>query len=159
MELKRGGGWSSGIENWQSLSGWRLHQTYIPNGMEVHMGMMELGGETHQVYRCLDDTFFAQPTRVCELPHVKNPMTVVYEVKMSNNEVEDTTETHIAPAFTEGVLTFAGKNWKLASDKKWKKVSGFLSEEKTPSLGTKQIGQFQYEIHKTSGGFLAFRLN
>lgn len=159
LKLKRGSGKTFEGQNWQSVKEdkWEQHMMYVPSGQEKYMGSREIDGTTHAVFQCLDDSFLAQPVSICELPTSEDPLKVIYQVQASVKTPEETVRPNdIQPAKTDGTLVFIGKNWKLSSDKKWKKLSGFVPPT-SGLMGKKTINNVEYEIHRTDSGFLAVK--
>jgi len=79
MKLKRGRGLVFLGENWR-LAGenrWAEHALYVPNGMEKHAGRRDLRGAPHEVFRCLDEDYLAQPSEICALPVPEDPLEVL----------------------------------------------------------------------------------
>ena len=52
-----------GGQNWKLVkdSGWEYQRFYLANGMEKHVGTRILRGQEHNVFRCLNDEYVAQP--------------------------------------------------------------------------------------------------
>lgn len=162
LTLKRGSGKSFEGKNWQ-LAGdnsWDYHYLYIPNGMEKFFGLREIEKTQYAIFMCLDDTFFAQPVSICELPIPDDCMTVVYLVEKPievNLESKKPEKSVMKSHASSNIMEFSGKNWKLAGNSKWKKFSGFIQNLES-SLGERKIGSHSYKIHRFGGVFLAIRI-
>ncbi len=164
LTLKRGSGRHFPGQNWKTAAEkhWvRQHSHIVPSGRETHVGLRELDGVPHAVFQCLNDEFFAQPVDVCEKPIPEDPMEVVFEYEKTEEAEE---EAEKPKKKTEGlktskVMTFSGKNWKLAAEKKWKSSTGFIGsgEELGTKVGEKTFGATVYDIHKSSSGFVAVK--
>jgi hypothetical protein len=159
LSLKRGSGLVFDGENWQTVSEkrWHWQPIYVPSQREVFVGRRQLAGQEFAVFRCLDDEFLAQPVNICELPIPEDPVEVVFEHEpeeepMAPNEKKSSKSVQI----DSKSLQFEGKNWKLAADKKWKPINGFVPQlgEK---VGNKTIGKIPYTVHKGPLGFIAIR--
>ena len=170
LNLKRGRGLSFEGVNWKSSgdSYWSETKHVLPNGEEQILGSRSIRGVDHTIFLCKNDTFFAQPTSICLLPKSNDPMEI-QSPDMENSEEDEMTSTtkttKTTPVKTpakdikqvEKILTFLGKNWKLASDKKWKEVTGFSQSDLGESVGTKTINKVDCDIYKASTGFIAIR--
>jgi len=158
LTLKRGSGLSFDGENWKlaSDSKWVKTPQIVPHShrIEEFMGTRMLLGVEHAVFRMLNDDYFAQPVDICRLPIPEDAMEVLYDVYIDYVE-----ESHPAPRSKKAVptgkfLVFKGANWKLVSDAKWKNNNGLLPDLGSP-VGSKTIGSKDYNIYKSSVGFIA----
>ena len=82
-------------------------------------------------------------------------MEVVYELEAP--AVEEKPKTSKKTIQGTKMLTFTGKNWKLAADSKWKSTTTFSTYEATGKVGEKTIGQTVYDVYRTSSGFVAIK--
>jgi hypothetical protein len=150
LTLKRGSGLTFDGTNWNLVSEkkWGVQVLLVPNGKEKYMGNRTFGGVEHAVFQCLNDEYFAQPVSVCKLPKPDDPGEVVYTLEPPPPEVEKPRSSKV----TQGVkvLQFAGKNWKLAADKKWKSTTSFSTFEESTKVGEKTIGQTVFDVYKAS---------
>jgi len=155
LKLKRGSGLAFDGENWKLAgdSKWEKQPLYVANGYEEFMGLRVLHGQEHAIFRCLNDTFFAQPTDICKLPVPSDPMEVLYDA-YERGEEEVSSQSKKSTPITKA-LVFKGANWKLVKDSKWKPMTGFLPSELENPVGTKTIGSKSYNIYKSSMGFIA----
>lgn len=155
--LKRGSGRNFDGENWKLAAEkkWEVQELYVPNGKEQYMGNRAFDAVEHAVFRCLNDEFFAQPVHICELPKPEDPMEVIYSLD-APEIIEKATPSKAVIQGTK-VLTFMGKNWKLAAEKKWKSTSTFSNQDNASKVGEKTIGQTVYDVFRTSGGFVAVK--
>jgi hypothetical protein len=158
LSLKRGSGWVFGGENWKLASDklWEVHPLLIPNGREEHVGSRVVHSHQVEVFRLLNDEFFAQPKTICKLPVPEDPLEVLYSLEAPEPEAE---KPKSKKKTVQGikVLTFSGKNWKLAADNKWKSSTSFTTFETNEKVGEKTIGQTTYDVYKSSPGFIAVR--
>lgn len=155
LTLKRGSGLTFNGTNWNLVAEkkWTVHVLLVPNGKEKFMGKRMFGGVEHAVFQCLNDEFFAQPVSICELPKPADPGEVVYSLEAP--EVVEEKRSPTKSTVAEKILTFTGKNWKLAADKKWKSSASFPTYDPKDKVGQKKIGSTAYFIYKISGGFVA----
>ncbi len=156
LTLKRGSGRSFNGSNWNLVSDakWETHSLYVANGREKYLGNRPIDGIEHAVFQCLDDTFFAQPINVCELPAPEDPLEVLYSLEM-----EEEKPRSVPSQMNTGtrVLTFSGKNWKLAAESKWKSSASFADYEESSKVGEKTIGQTAFDVYRTPSGFVAIK--
>jgi hypothetical protein len=157
LSLKRGSGWVFGGENWKLASDklWEVHPLLIPNGREEHVGSRVVHSHQVEVFRLLNDEFFAQPKTICELPVPEDPAEVLYSLEPPAEEEKPKARTKTVQGTK--ILTFAGKNWKLAADAKWKSSTSFSTYETSEKVGEKTIGQTTYDVYKASSGFIAVK--
>ncbi len=157
LTLKRGSGRTFFGSNWNQVAEqkWEVQVLYVPNGREKYQGNRILDGVEHAVFICLDDGFFAQPVEICKLPKPVDLMEVVYELEAP--AVEEKPKTSKKTIQGTKMLTFTGKNWKLAADSKWKSTTTFSTYEATGKVGEKTIGQTVYDVYRTSSGFVAIK--
>ena len=159
LKLKRGSGRKFDGSNWKLASDkkWEVQTLFVPHALEKekYVGNRSIDGVEHAVFLCLNDEFFAQPVSICELPKSENVEEIFYTLEAP---VEDE-KAHSTAKNTQGVkiLQFAGKNWKLAADKKWKSTTSFLTYEESDKVGEKVIGQTTYDIYRGSSGFVAVK--
>lgn len=114
-----------------------------------------IDGVLHTVFKCLDDTLFAQPKDVCEKPVPEDPMEVIYELDTPDTEVEEQPKKKQIPLHK--MMSFHGTNWKLAKDAKWKQMAGFITLDEKDHVGERNIGQSLFKVYKTPTGFLAVK--
>jgi hypothetical protein len=166
LTLKRGSGRHFDGQNWK-LAGdkqWVVQPLFVPHALEKekHVGNRMIDGVEHAVYLCLNDEFFAQPVSICELPKPADMTEVMYSLEVP--VVEE--KPRSAQKGTQGfkVLTFVGKNWKLAGDKAWKTSTAFSKPGDKGSrytekelVGERKIGSQYYEVYSSSSGFVAFK--
>jgi hypothetical protein len=157
--LKRGSGWTFDGANWNLASEklWGIHQLLVPNGKEEHVGMRDLHGLHVAVFKLLNDGFFAQPLNICKLPIPKDPLEILYSLEPPAEAEEEKPRSKTKTIQGTKILTFSGKNWKLAADNKWKSTTAFSTFETNEKVGEKTIGQTAYYIHKVSSGFIAVK--
>jgi len=162
LTLKRGSGLTFDGSNWNLASEkkWQVQVVFIPNGKEKHMGNRFFGGVEHAVFQCLNEEFFAQPISICKLPISKDPMEVQYSLEAPAEDEKPRPKTK--QIVRTKVLSFAGKNWKLAADAKWKsdrrqQTNVFDTYDAKDKVGEKKIGQITYDVYKVSTGFIAVR--
>ena len=88
LTLKRGCGIGFFGMNWDMVGDRKWHDcppysrdgiqsVFVPSGKEIFMGNKVIRGIDFSVYKCLDDGFFAQPTRICELPVPEDCMEIL----------------------------------------------------------------------------------
>jgi hypothetical protein len=166
LTLKRGSGWTFSGTNWKSVSdkAWEIHVLFIPGfppGREKHVGSREINGIPVEVFQCLNDDFFAQPVNICELPIPKDSCSteIFYSLEAPVQEEKKKMTSSVTSTKNEPstMLTFKGKNWKLASNKKWTKASTLFSIDDSMKVGSRIIGEHTYLIYKSSPGFIAVR--
>lgn len=152
--LKRGVGLSYYGKDWEKSndSKWEL-SPYVPWYGEPLIGRRYINETECMVFKCRDDSYFAQPVHICEMPIPDDVMTVFdtfSEETEKSNQVEKAKKNSPVKA-----LAFQGKNWKLASDRKWVESLVFTSGE---SVGKRTIFGSQYEVYKTGSGFAAVKV-
>jgi hypothetical protein len=157
LTLKRGSGLTFEGTNWNLTSEkkWMVQVLLVPNGKEKYMGNRTFGGVEHAVFQCLNDDYFAQPVSICKLPVPKDPMEVLYLLDAPAPEEKPRPKTKTVQGTK--ILTFSGKNWKLAADSKWKSSTSFSTHETSEKVGEKTIGQTTYGVYKVSTGFVAVK--
>jgi hypothetical protein len=157
LTLKRGSGLMFDGTNWNlaAENKWRVQVLLVPNGKEKFLGMKTFGGVEHAVFQCLNDEFFAQPKTICKLPVPEDPAEVLYSLEPPAEEEKPKARTKTVQGTK--ILTFAGKNWKLAADAKWKSSTSFSTYETSEKVGEKTIGQTTYDVYKASSGFIAVK--
>src|SRR5512135_678961 len=157
LTLKRGSGLTFDGTNWNlaAENKWQIQELLVPNGREKFLGKRSFGGVEHAVFQCLNDDFFAQPVSICELPIPEDPMEVLYTLEAPIPEEKPRTSKKTVQG--SKILTFAGKNWKLAADSKWKSSTSFGSYETNEKVGEKTVGQTTYDVYKASNGFVAVK--
>jgi hypothetical protein len=144
--LKRGQGMSTYNEWNDPKAEWERWKSYLPNGKETYVGQKSFFGKVFNVFRCMDDSYLAQDEYVCSLEASSDMMKVI----------------SVLPEETERDITgpkmkmFRGKNWKLASDKKWEDFSEFYDNTKAEEVGTKEIDGRMFKIYVAFDGFIAF---
>ncbi len=160
--LKRGQGMSTEYKDWNSsraewvkwppsspagssVTDWEFLPVFVPNGKEQIVGVKKFFGEEYMVFKCLDDTFMAQPKNICELP---NPSDLMKVLSILPNDL-----TNVTPS--QEVLVFNGTNWKLASDRKWKKCLECVDVALLEKCGEKTINGISYIIYRDVDRFLA----
>ena len=165
LTLKRGSGRTFDGENWKLVADgkWGVQILYVPHALEKeqHVGNRMIDGVDHAVFRCLNDEFFAQPVSVCEKPR-NGSEEVVYELEASAAEEKPRPASKGTQGFK--VLTFSGKNWKLAGEKSWKTSTAFSQPgdkdcryTEKELVGERKIGNQMYEVFSSPPGFIAFR--
>lgn len=160
LTLKRGSGLVFEGSNWSLSSerNWTAHKLMIPTGNEPFVGFRSFDGVEHAIFLCSDDEYFAQPKFICEAPQSENPFEKVYSIEIIEEIKEKPKKkTQVPLQARAGIMQFNGKNWKLAGDKKWTKVISFLNEEKGASLGSRIIGNTEYDVFQGKNGFFAIK--
>lgn len=154
LSLKRGSGRVFSGDNWKLVSDskWEYQKLYVPNGYEPYVGSRVIDGQEFSIFKCLDDDFFAQPIQICSLPEPKDPMEIVY---FNYPQIERPMKSSNKKETIQSGLIFAGKNWKLAGTSKWKKHNGIIVSGLGGSIGTHIINNKNYQIYKSSLGFVA----
>ena len=74
----------------------------------------------------------------CDLFYIDRP--VIFQVETSK--------------YVSGFI-FEGKNWKLASSKKWQSKNFELPDSGSQSVGVVTLNNLQYDVHKIDNGFIA----
>ena len=161
LTLKRGSGLTFRGTNWKSVSdsAWEVQVLFIPGyppPKEAYQGNRLINGVEHAVFQCLNDDFLAQPVNICELPPPKDQYSTETFYSLEAPIPEERKKMTNSVTSTK-VLQFAGKNWKLASDKKWKPVSSFATYEASAKVGSKEIKTVSYDIYRTPEGFAAVK--
>jgi len=160
--LKRGTGMTTFSTNWNSQSAewiwgpgsapdseeksWDLLPVFVPNGKETYVGDKTFSGQEFCVFKCLDDSFLAQPKSVCLMPVPTDPMKVL-------SVIDPKTQ---ADKVSHKVLFFEGANWKLCGDKKWQEIEVEVDLEALTVIGGKSIFNKLHRIAKYNDGFIAF---
>jgi len=163
LTLKRGSGRTFNGSNWQSVSDktWEVQVLFIPGSpapKEEYLGNRLIDGTDFAVFKCLNDDFMAQPVSICELPLPKDQYStsVFYSLEAPVPEERKMTNSNNSVQSTK-VLMFSGKNWKLASDKKWKSSSSFATHDAGNKVGEKTIGTVLHDIFRVPDGFAAIK--
>jgi hypothetical protein len=166
LTLKRGSGRHFDGQNWKLVADqkWGVQVLFVPHALEKekYVGNRMIDGVEHAVYQCLNDEFFAQPVSICELPKPDDMTEPMYTLELPVEEEKPRTASKNTQGFK--VLTFSGKNWKLAGDKAWKTSTAFSKPGDKDSrytekelVGERKIGSQMYEIYSSPPGFIAFK--
>lgn len=152
LTLKRGSGRHFDGQNWKLVADqkWGIQVLFVPHALEKekYVGNRMIDGVEHAVYQCLNDEFFAQPVSICELPKPDDMTEPMYTLELPVVEEKPRTASKNTQGFK--VLTFTGKNWKLAADKKWKSTTSFSTFEESAKVGEKTIGQTVFDVYRAS---------
>lgn len=155
--LKRGHGLSFYGTNWKLASDHKWESgPHVPYYGEPLVGERFLNGVKHLVFQCKDDSFLAQPEDICNLPIPSDPMEVI---SPPPDQLESEEKSIIKKQKSQAVkqaLVFVGKNWKLASDRKWSNTNGFVSGD---PIGSRMIKDNEYDVYKNGDGFIAIKRN
>lgn len=144
--LKRGQGISTFAKDWRDPSAeWEFWPVYLPNGAEKYQGDKEFNGIIFCVFRCHDDSFYAQPESTVLEEMNKDPMAI--QSILPNLTLDGIKQ--------KTVKEFIGTNWKLSSDRKWKSKSMMIPDT-LQSVGEKTIDGVVLQVYKLDGSFIAF---
>lgn len=157
LTLKRGSGLTFDGSNWNLVSEnkWQVQTLFVPSGKEKHLGNRRFGAVEHAVFQCLNDEFFAQPLDICKLQASEDPLEIQYSLDAPVEEEKP--RPKVAKPVSTKVLSFSGKNWKLAADAKWKSSNVFDTYDEKSRVGDKKIGQTVYDVYKVANGFIAIK--
>lgn len=152
--LKRGEGLSCHDKAWDlPSSNWEFWPTYLPNYMEEYLGEKEFLNVRFGVYRCMDDSFYAQPVDILSAPKCRDPMKIVSILPKQFRQYNSQNFSGIQE--DRDMLYFKGTNWKLVGDKKWKPYTGDQDIASAPRVGEKTINGIVHEIRALTEGFVA----